>query len=147
MKYLTVGLLTLMFSQAYCQSFTTACDNQLVFDKTDTPPELLISIAEINQLLNEQVQMTKKQAKKTGKLGLQVIINCKGESGDYKVMEFRGQDGKPVENEFDVFAPQIITLIKDSTRWNPASQKGNKVDHRVIFKISVNKGDFNLRLM
>src|SRR5690606_26182995 len=122
MKFLVLIVVFFLSNNLCAQGYPSACQSDMVFAKTDTPPESIHSISKMKRIINNKIMLPEKYAKKSGKLALEFVINCKGETGDYSVVNFNDFGGNKIRNELDVIAPDVISILKESILWSAGEQ-------------------------
>jgi hypothetical protein len=108
-------------AQTYCDS------NKLPWVLTDIMPSCNISAEELELMLNRDVPL-KKYTLENGKgFSVRLILNCKGEGFNYKVLN----------SDNEIFNKVIIDCISNNTKWSPAYILRNKKMIPVDFGITL----------
>lgn len=116
------------------------CDKDEVYAlfpslKGQIEAECPLTIEEIQQRLNAEVQFLKDNPKYKGKGMIGLVINCEGEVVQCKM------DNKTKSEELDA---QIEAVFNSLGVWKAGKLEGSKVDSSRLFSFTIKKGKISL---
>jgi hypothetical protein len=114
----------------------TRCDtiSDDIFGVTEEMPTLNISIDQLEDILNISIDLNKYSRPEGNAIYVNLIINCKGEDFDYKVL-------KPVDKGLE---KQLLSILETSMTWTPAKHLNKPVDFSKSFEIRLDENRFNI---
>jgi hypothetical protein len=121
-------------SSALCES------RKEVFFIVEGMPKLEKTLNDIEETINEDICLTKKQLEIEGETYIQCLVNCEGNSGDFQIVEFS-------PNIKDINDKIIDILKEENLKWIPGKQKSKNVNVFMLFHIKLKKGNFQVALL
>lgn len=125
-KYLLLILLSLVnFSSIIGQE---RCEPKSdLFSYAENMPTLITPCKELEDKLNEDIHLKDFDIKEGQQVVVYFIINCKGESLDYRILKY--------ENE--IFNKKFIECLKNIANWTPGYVNGKPVNvsYVIVFQI------------
>lgn len=121
-------------------SISGICNHEEVyalFNQLDgqVEPRCSLNRAQMEVLLNNNLQFLTDNPKFKGKGAIGVYINCNGDPLQWEVST------KSKSSELDT---QVLNIFKTFTVWNPGTLNNNAVDARVSFSYTIKKGKLTL---
>lgn len=108
-----------------------------IFYIVEDMPKPKIAICEIENMLEKNIRFNTQELNYNSTLYFQCVVNCKGEAGDYQIID--------CPTEFVNIGGQILNVFRDQIiYWTPPIQRGHNVDLLTQVKVNVNKGHFDV---
>ena len=111
----------------------SSCDSNAVFTISEVPPYPKITYEQIESNLNKEISLAHFALPENGFVKIRFIINCQGESLNYKVLS--------------TFDPELFKKIYQTLKsisWTPAKQGPRNVDSWKTLTISLKEGKFKI---
>ena len=108
-----------------------------VFYIAEKMPEPKMTADDIEELLSNAVNLSKKEKTENSTIHLQCIVNCRGEAGDYQIIY--------CPSELADTGDQIIKVFREKIEWQPGMLRDNKVDVLVRLTVSLMEGKFKVK--
>lgn len=116
------------------QTRCSSLESDQVFITTEIMPKPIISMNEMEKILNQNLNINEFELPASNKIYLSFIINCKGEPLEYK--SFR-----PINQKLEV---AVIKTFKEYLKWKPAMQNSRSVDIQLTIEIATKKNKFTI---
>lgn len=108
-----------------------------IFYIVDEMPEPKIPVNEIDSLLKGSIRLNAQELDLHGNIYLQGIVNCKGQAGDYQIID--------CPTELVNIGCQIRIFFRECIlNWSPPMQQDKNVDLLVRVKVAFNKGEYDI---
>lgn len=141
------GFLPIIDSTATCSYFSsnhvfnenqgTAKQRLEVFFLVENMPVPNISFEEMAEYLGCIIRFTDHEKTFNEDVWLQCLVNCKGEAGDFQIIQ--------CPEEIYNIGCQVLQVFKEKfSEWNPGIQRGKAVDVLLGLKVSVQEGKFHI---
>ena len=108
-----------------------------VFYIVEEMPKPITSKSEIEDALNAAVLMNKKEKNYQGAIELQFVVNCKGKTGDFQIIDCPAAI-------LNIGYQVLDTLRKMDYEWQPGRQGDSEVDVLIEIKVTVSEGLFSM---
>lgn len=117
-----------------------------IYQSTDTLPILISSAENIKMLIKASIKLPDSLLGQTGQTFIKYVINCRGEVVNLRSVKTADSDGNLIINKFESLTSQIIEILGQELKWNPAIHQGKTVDFSQIFSIGFKKGEIWISL-
>lgn len=129
---LAIIFLFFIYNSLYGQRRCDSSRVDKIFIITEIMPKSNITLDELETLLNQEINANEFSVLQGTMIYLSFIINCKGESFDYKFL-------RPVDEKLQ---DKLLTIIKTNINWKPGSQNGRLVDVQLTISIKFENNKF-----
>lgn len=108
-----------------------------IFYIVEEMPKPRISIGELETALKKNIKLNAKEKSLEGIVYLQCIVNCKGEAGDFQILNCPA--------EFVNISCKLSVFFQENVvNWNPPIQRGSEVDILIQIKVNIKRGRFKV---
>ncbi len=124
-------------NQEFSENQGTAKLHLEIFFLVDNMPVPNISFEEMAEYLGCIIRFTDHEKTLKENVWLQCIVNCKGEAGDFQIIQ--------CPEEISNIGCQVLQVFKEKfSEWNPGIQRGKAVDVLLGLKVSIQGGKFHV---